>query len=99
VTSNENTEKRNAAQDAERRWNHASCFFAISGSFSIPTLQLYGVTVKRLNQQVARNQERFPSDFSFQLSSKEHESLRLQFATSKKTRRGRRYTPYAFTEH
>ncbi len=61
--------------------------------------QLYGVTVKRLNQQVARNKERFPSDFTFQLNSKEHESLRLQFATSKKTRGGRRYTPYAFTEH
>jgi hypothetical protein len=61
--------------------------------------QLYGVTVKRLNQQVARNQERFPSDFTFQLDSKEHESLRLQIATSKKTRGGRRYTPYAFTEH
>jgi len=61
--------------------------------------QLYGVTVKRLNQQVARNQERFPSDFTFQLDSKEHESLRLQIATSKKTRGGRRYRPYAFTEH
>jgi phage regulator Rha-like protein len=61
--------------------------------------KLYGVTVKRLNQQVARNQERFPSDFTFQLNSKEHESLRLQFATSKKSRGGRRYPPYAFTEH
>ena len=61
--------------------------------------KLYGVTVKRLNQQVARNQERFPSDFTFQLNSKEHETLRLQFATSKKSRGGRRYPPYAFTEH
>jgi hypothetical protein len=61
--------------------------------------QLYGVTVKRLNEQVRRNQERFPSDFTFQLTAKEHESLRSQFATSKKTRGGRRYTPYAFTEH
>ena len=61
--------------------------------------KLYGVTVKRLNQQVARNQERFPSDFTFQLNSKEHETLRLQIATSKKSRGGRRYPPYAFTEH
>ena len=61
--------------------------------------ELYGVTVKRLNQQVTRNQERFPSDFTFQLNSKEHEALRLQFATSKKSRGGRRYPPYAFTEH
>ena len=61
--------------------------------------ELYGVTVKRLNQQVARNLERFPSDFMFQLNSKEHKSLRLQFATSNKGRGGRRYAPYAFTEH
>jgi hypothetical protein len=61
--------------------------------------ELYGVTVKRLNQQVTRNQERFPSDFTFQLKSKEYESLRLQSATSNKRRGGRRYSPYAFTEH
>lgn len=61
--------------------------------------ELYGVTVKRLNQQVTRNQERFPSDFTFQLKSKEHETLRLQFATSKKSHGGRRYPPHAFTEH
>jgi len=61
--------------------------------------ELYGVTVKRLNQQVTRNQQRFPSDFTFQLNSKEHAALRLQFATSNKGRGGRRYLPYAFTEH
>jgi hypothetical protein len=61
--------------------------------------QLYGVTVKRLNQQVRRNQERFPSDFMFQLNAKEHAVLRLQFATSNKGRGGRRYSPNAFTEH
>jgi hypothetical protein len=60
---------------------------------------LYGVPVKRLNEQVKRNQERFPSDFMFQLTGKEHDALRSQFATSKKSRGGRRYTPYAFTEH
>ena len=61
--------------------------------------ELYGVSVKRLNQQVHRNLERFPVDFMFQLTEKEHESLRLQFATSKKGRGGRRFIPYAFTEH
>jgi phage regulator Rha-like protein len=60
--------------------------------------KLYGVRVKRLNQQVTRNQERFPSDFTFQLNAKE-QTLRLQFATSNKGRGGRRYPPYAFTEH
>ncbi len=61
--------------------------------------ELYGVPVKRLNEQVKRNQERFPSDFMFQLTGKEHDALRSQIATSKKSRGGRRYTPYAFTEH
>src|ERR1022692_4221575 len=35
----------------------------------------------------------------FQLTGKEHDALRSQIATSKKSRGGRRYTPYAFTEH
>src|SRR5580700_1818693 len=61
--------------------------------------RLYGVPVKRLNEQVKRNQERFPSDFMFQLSEKEDAALRSQIATSKKSRGGRRYTPYALTEH
>ena len=60
---------------------------------------LYGVPVKRLNQQVKRNQERFPSDFMFQLTRKEHKILRLQIATSKKGSGGRRYLPNVFTEH
>ena len=60
--------------------------------------ELYGVSVKRLNEQVKRNRERFPSDFMFRLSAKEHEILRSQSATSKKGRGGRRFLPYAFTE-
>jgi phage regulator Rha-like protein len=61
--------------------------------------ELYGVEVKRLNQQVKRNIDRFPSDFVLQLSPAEYESLRLQIATSNEGRGGRRYLPYAFTEH
>jgi phage regulator Rha-like protein len=61
--------------------------------------ELYGVPVKRLNEQVKRNQERFPADFMFRLSAEESESLRSQDATSKTGRGGRRYAPYAFTEH
>ena len=59
---------------------------------------LYGVSTKSLNQQVRRNVERFPSDFMFQLTSGETESLRSQFVTSNRRRGGRRYFPYAFTE-
>lgn len=61
--------------------------------------RLYRVTTKRLNEQVRRNIARFPGDFMFQLTLEEVESLRSQFATSNKGRGGRRYRPYAFTEH
>jgi hypothetical protein len=61
--------------------------------------ELYGVPVKVLNQQVKRNRERFPEDFVFQLAAKEHQSLRSQIVTSNEGRGGRRYSPYAFTEH
>lgn len=60
---------------------------------------LYGVTTKRLNEQVKRNLDRFPADFMFQLKEDEVELLRSQFATSKEGPGGRRYLPYAFTEH
>ena len=63
---------------------------------------LYGVTTKRFNEQVRRNNERFPADFMFQLTAEELASLRSQNATSKappQGRGGRRYLPYAFTEH
>ena len=61
--------------------------------------QLYGVSTKRLNEQVKRNRDRFPGDFMFQLNPTEVNNLRSHFATSKKERGGRRYAPYAFTEH
>jgi len=63
--------------------------------------ELYGVTTKRLNEQVRRNIERFPQDFMFQLSAEEFDCLRSQIATSNSpaARGGRRHLPYAFTEH
>ena len=59
--------------------------------------ELYGVETKTLNRAVKRNQSRFPPDFMFQLTVAE--SLRCQFGTSNERRGGRRYLPYAFTEH
>src|SRR5436305_13513338 len=60
---------------------------------------LYGVSTSRLNEQVRRNQGRFPGDFMFHLTTEELSALRSQFAISKAGRGGRRYLPYAFTEH
>ncbi len=61
--------------------------------------EMYGVPTKRFNEQIKRNLGRFPADFMFQLTEDEYESLRSQFATSNTGRGGRRYLPYAFTEH
>lgn len=61
--------------------------------------QLYGVTTKRLNEQVKRNRDRFPEDFMFQLTAEEKEEAvgdggdhltQLKFSPT---------LPYAFTEH
>ena len=61
--------------------------------------RLYRVSTKRLNEQVKRNQRRFPADFMFRLTHRETQALRSQFATSKPQRGGRRYVPQVFTEH
>jgi hypothetical protein len=60
--------------------------------------ELYQVPVKRLNEAVKRNRNRFPDDFIFQLTKGEFQNLRSQFATSSFSYGGQRYLPYAFTE-
>jgi hypothetical protein len=61
---------------------------------------LYDVETKQLNQAVRRNRARFPADFMFQLNTEEANDLRSQFVTSSsRGYGGRRYLPYAFTEH
>ncbi len=57
---------------------------------------LYQVETRVLKQAVRRNLKRFPSDFMFELSKEEFESLRSQIVTS--NRGGSRYLPFAFTE-
>jgi hypothetical protein len=60
--------------------------------------EFYGVSTKRLNEQVKRNRDHFPDDFMFQLTPPERSELvakcdhlsRLKFAKA---------LPYAFTEH
>jgi hypothetical protein len=66
--------------------------------------ELYGVSTKRLNEQVRRNPERFPDDFMFILTNQELAILKSQFATSSSSQKrsgwgGRRTAPHAFTEH
>jgi ORF6N domain len=61
---------------------------------------VYGVTTKRLNEQVRRNTERFPQDFIFQLTNQEVRASRSQIATLNAGRGSNvKYLPFAFTEH
>ena len=70
--------------------------------FDYDLAAVYGVTTKRLNQQVNRNIERFPADFIFLLDSQELANLKLQSATSSlrdRSHGGARKPPRMFTEH
>ncbi len=60
---------------------------------------LYEVKTYALIQAVKRNLSRFPEDFMFQLSKMDYDCLSSQIVSSNKKRGGRRYLPYAFTEH
>ena len=59
--------------------------------------ELYGVETKLLKRAVRRNLHRFPSDFMFELTREEYNSLRSQFGTLKRGVHSK-YLPMAFTE-
>ena len=61
--------------------------------------ELYEVETRSLIQAVKRNAARFPADFMFQLTDGEAAILRSQTGISSAAHGGRRYAPYAFTEH
>ena len=63
--------------------------------------KIYGVPTRRLNEQVKRNQERFPTDFMFQLSKEEADAWRSSRSQNAILKRGQniKYLPYAFTDH
>jgi hypothetical protein len=61
---------------------------------------LYGVTTRRLNEQVRRNPARFPADFVLRLTADETKTVnRSQFATGSQRHRDPRHRPLANTEH
>jgi hypothetical protein len=61
--------------------------------------EVYGVTTARLNQQLKRNQAKFPGDFAFLLTRQELAHLMSQIVTSSSGYGGVRKLPWAFTEH
>jgi len=68
---------------------------------------IYGVTTRRLNEQLRRNRSRFPDDFAFQLTAEEFKNMKSQIATSSlrsqfvtsRSHGGKRKLPWVFTEH
>jgi predicted transcriptional regulator len=62
---------------------------------------LYGVTTKRLNEQVKRNRDRFPPDFMFQRSLEEGKRVFASRSQTATLKRGSniKYAPNVFTEH
>ena len=63
--------------------------------------RFYGVTTKRLNEQVRRNQHRFPEDFRLQLTEQEAATLLRSRSQNATLKRGQniKYLPHVFTEH
>ena len=60
--------------------------------------ELYGVQTKRLNEQVKRNKERFPSDFMFQLTQEEKDEV-VANCDHLKTLKYSPNLPFVFTEY
>ena len=62
--------------------------------------ELYGVDVKRVNEAVRRNPDKFPEGYVILADSIDCDSLRSQFATLNDSGRGQhvKYIPKAFTE-
>lgn len=90
------TDMENTTSISDNRINNA--ILVIRGQkvmLNIDLAEIYGVKTKRLNEQVKRNINRFPSDFMFQLSNEEKMEVvaicdhlaRLKFSVS---------NPYAY---
>lgn len=60
--------------------------------------ELYGVTTKRLNEQVKRNIKRFPNHFMFQLTKEEKEKV-VAICDHLQNLKYSPHLPYVFTEH
>jgi phage regulator Rha-like protein len=91
--------------DIQPAVNIESVILTLRGEKVLPDMdpaRIYGVPTKVFNQAVKRNEDRFPSDFMFQLTQKEKDDalrLRSRFVTLKLGRgQHPKYLPYAFTE-
>lgn len=61
--------------------------------FDSDVAELFGIEVRRVNEQMKRNVERFPEDFCFQLNSNEFNNLRSQNAIFNQSVFNRKYIP------
>lgn len=60
--------------------------------------RLYEIATKRLKEQVRRNNERFPDDFMFELTTEEYQKIKAQLGQATRGEHSK-YKPFAFTEH
>ena len=88
------TNKENSVVELTNSIIIENCIYEIRGKqvmLDTDVAYFFDVDVKRLNQQMKRNIDRFPEDFCFQLNSTEFKNLRLQNVTSSSSYGGRRY--------
>ena len=98
------TQKRRVKQDMAVVPDLQDRIFTVRGERMIldsDLAEIYGVEVRTLNQQVKRNPDRFPEDFSFTLSKVEWEAVTALRSRNVILKRGghRKYPPRVFTEH
>ncbi len=89
----------NALPEVESIADHIVTLRGQRVMLDVDLARLYGVSTSRLNEQVRRNQARFPPDFLFQLTAQEWQGTLSQFATTLQRSRRRDRAPLAFTEH
>ena len=93
-------EEKNALEIIGHNLDLTKLIYPIRGKYVMLDSDLaiiYGYTVKRLNEQVKNNINRFPEDFMFQMTKDEVKDLRSKFSTANINPKSRSY-PHVFTE-
>ena len=88
----------------DRTESAKACIFTMRGQRAMldgDLAKLYGVTTKRLNEQLRRNRQRFPEDFAFRLTLQEARDLHRLRSQNATLKRGQhvKHAPHVFTEH
>lgn len=74
---------------------YKSLYQEISKTFERKVADAIKFSKEEVNEQVKRNQDRFPDDFMFQLTHQEFDALQVSYPTNG----NQKYRPYVFTEN